>query len=105
MVAGYLIYDWNNMLTAVDIWTPPPRRPTVRALAREIDDTIGEFVRGRGNSSSADCSHAIVGTPIAKDDADDEPPSFVAGGDRCSSISGPAAGGRHERFNRSAPAR
>ena len=48
VVAGYLIYDWNNMLGAVDNWTPPPRRPTVRALAREIDDTIGGFVRGQG---------------------------------------------------------
>jgi predicted PurR-regulated permease PerM len=48
VVAGYLIYDWNRMLAAVDNWTPPPRRPTVRALAREIDDTIGGFVRGQG---------------------------------------------------------
>jgi len=48
VVAGYLIYDWNNMLAAVDNWTPPPRRPTVRALAREIDDTIGGFARGQG---------------------------------------------------------
>jgi predicted PurR-regulated permease PerM len=48
VVAGYLIYDWNNMLAAIDNWTPPPRRPTVRALAREIDDTIGGFVRGQG---------------------------------------------------------
>jgi predicted PurR-regulated permease PerM len=35
------------MLAAVDNWTPPPRRPTVRALACEIDDTIGGFVRGQ----------------------------------------------------------
>jgi predicted PurR-regulated permease PerM len=48
VVAGYLIYDWNNMLAAIDNWTPPPRRPTVRALAREIDDTIGGFMRGQG---------------------------------------------------------
>jgi len=48
VVAGYLIYDWNNMLAAIDNWTPPPRRPTVRALAVEIDDTIGGFVRGQG---------------------------------------------------------
>jgi hypothetical protein len=31
--------------------------------------------------------------------------SFVAGGDRCSSISGRRCRGRHERFNVSAPAR
>jgi AI-2E family transporter len=48
VVAGYLIYDWNNMLAAIDNLTPPSRRPTVRALASEIDDTIGGFVRGQG---------------------------------------------------------
>jgi predicted PurR-regulated permease PerM len=48
VVAGYLIYDWNGMLAAIDNWTPPSYRATVRALAREIDDTIGGFVRGQG---------------------------------------------------------
>jgi predicted PurR-regulated permease PerM len=48
VVAAYFIHDWNNMLAAVDNWTPPERRPTVRALASEIDDTIGGFVRGQG---------------------------------------------------------
>jgi predicted PurR-regulated permease PerM len=48
VVAGYLLYDWNNMLATVDNWVPPVRRPIVRALAREIDDTIGGFVRGQG---------------------------------------------------------
>ncbi|MBV9970519.1 MAG: AI-2E family transporter [Xanthobacteraceae bacterium] len=48
VVAGYLICDWNRMLAAIDNWTPPAHRPTVEALAREIDDTIGGFVRGQG---------------------------------------------------------
>jgi predicted PurR-regulated permease PerM len=48
VVAGYLIYDWNDMLAAIDRWTPPAHRATVEALAREIDDTIGGFVRGQG---------------------------------------------------------
>ncbi len=48
VVAGYLIYDWNDMLAAVDRWTPPAHRATVEMLAREIDDTIGGFVRGQG---------------------------------------------------------
>src|SRR6516164_4874706 len=48
IVACYLIYDWNRMIAAVDNWVPPVRRETVRALAREIDDTIGGFVRGQG---------------------------------------------------------
>jgi predicted PurR-regulated permease PerM len=47
IVACYLIYDWNRMIAVVDNWVPPARRETVRALAREIDDTIGGFVRGQ----------------------------------------------------------
>src|SRR5580704_14795126 len=35
VVAGYLIYDWNRMLAAIDNWTPPARRPTARALASD----------------------------------------------------------------------
>ena len=48
IVACYLIYDWNRMIAVVDNWVPPGRRDTVRALAREIDDTIGGFVLGQG---------------------------------------------------------
>jgi predicted PurR-regulated permease PerM len=47
IVAAYLIYDWRKMLAVVDNWIPPARRATVRSLAREIDDTIGGFVRGQ----------------------------------------------------------
>ncbi len=48
IVACYLIYDWSKMIAVVDHWVPPARRDTVRALAREVDDTIGGFVRGQG---------------------------------------------------------
>ena len=47
IVACYLVYDWPKMIAVVDNWVPPARRDTVRALAREIDDTIGGFVRGQ----------------------------------------------------------
>src|SRR5262245_12921520 len=47
IVAAYLIYDSNDMRAAVDNWVPRARRDTVRALAREVDDTIGGFVRGQ----------------------------------------------------------
>jgi predicted PurR-regulated permease PerM len=47
MVACYLIYDWDKMMAVIDNWVPPWRRDTVRALAREIDDTIGGFVLGQ----------------------------------------------------------
>jgi predicted PurR-regulated permease PerM len=35
------------MIEVMDNWVPPARRDTVRALAREIDDTIGGFVVGQ----------------------------------------------------------
>ncbi len=47
IVACYLLYDWHRVITAVDHWVPPVHRETVRALAREIDNTIGGFVRGQ----------------------------------------------------------
>src|SRR5262245_54041001 len=47
IVACYLVYDWHRMIAAVDTWVPPARRDAVRALAREIDDTISGFVRGQ----------------------------------------------------------
>jgi predicted PurR-regulated permease PerM len=47
VVAFYLLYDWNRMVTAVDNWTPLQHRETVRGLAREMNDAIAGFVRGQ----------------------------------------------------------
>jgi len=47
IVACYLLYTWDRMIAAIDHWIPPARRETVRALAREVDDAIGGFVRGQ----------------------------------------------------------
>jgi predicted PurR-regulated permease PerM len=47
IVACYLTYDWNRMIAAIDNWIPPAQRDVVRDLAREIDETIGGFVRGQ----------------------------------------------------------
>jgi len=47
IIACYLLYHWNTIIAAIDDWVPPARRQTVRVLAREIDDTIGGFVRGQ----------------------------------------------------------
>jgi len=47
IVACYLLYAWDKMIAVIDNWIPPERRETVRALAREVDDTIGGFVRGQ----------------------------------------------------------
>jgi predicted PurR-regulated permease PerM len=48
VVACYIVYDWKRMIEVMDNWVPPARRDTVRALAREINDTIGGFVVGQG---------------------------------------------------------
>jgi len=47
VVAFYLIYDWENMVRAVDNWVPRPQLTLVRKLAREIDEAIAGFVRGQ----------------------------------------------------------
>jgi predicted PurR-regulated permease PerM len=47
VVAFYLICDWSRMLAAADALVPEANRPTVRALAREIDGAIAGFVRGQ----------------------------------------------------------
>jgi predicted PurR-regulated permease PerM len=47
VVAFYLLYDWDRMVTAVDGWIPVQHRDTVRGLVREMDDAIAGFVRGQ----------------------------------------------------------
>src|SRR5579862_3684091 len=47
IAAFYLLYDWNKMIARLDNWVPPDRRETVRMLAREVDSTLGGFVRGQ----------------------------------------------------------
>jgi predicted PurR-regulated permease PerM len=56
VVAFYLICDWPRMLATADALVPAADRPTVRALAREIDAAIAGFIRGQ----SAVC--LILGT-------------------------------------------
>ncbi len=48
IVTFYLVYDWNRIVTTIRDWIPAEHRDTARALAREIDDTIGAFLRGQG---------------------------------------------------------
>jgi predicted PurR-regulated permease PerM len=48
IVTAYLIYDWNRIILTLDDAVPPAQRHTVRALAREIDDKIGGYLRGQG---------------------------------------------------------
>ena len=48
VVAFYLLYDWDRMVAEVDSLLPRDHAPTIRILAREIDDTLASFIRGMG---------------------------------------------------------
>jgi predicted PurR-regulated permease PerM len=51
IVSIYLLIGWKQMLATVDGWLPAGRREAVRALGREIHDTVAGFVRGRSSSA------------------------------------------------------
>jgi len=46
-VAIYVTIDWDKMITTVDAWISPKHRDEVRALGREINETVAGFVRGQ----------------------------------------------------------
>ena len=48
IITAYLVHDWNRIIAALDNLVPAEQRPTVRALARQIDTTIAGFLRGQG---------------------------------------------------------
>ncbi len=48
VVAFYLLYDWDNMIAAIDDLLPRDHAPQIRYLAGEIDKTMASFVRGMG---------------------------------------------------------
>jgi predicted PurR-regulated permease PerM len=47
IVSIYLLADWDRMMATLDGWVPANYREEVRALGREIHDTIAGFVRGQ----------------------------------------------------------
>lgn len=48
VVAFYMLLDWDRMVTQVDRLLPREHAPTIRRLAREVDDTLSGFLRGQG---------------------------------------------------------
>ncbi|MEM7598767.1 MAG: AI-2E family transporter [Pseudomonadota bacterium] len=48
VVAFYLLYDWDRMVAEVDALLPRDHAPTIRKLARDIDETLASFIRGMG---------------------------------------------------------
>ena len=53
VVAFYLLYDWDRMITIIDSWIPRDSIDEVRGLAREIDRVLAGFVRGQALVSLA----------------------------------------------------
>ncbi|KAB0265772.1 AI-2E family transporter [Microvirga brassicacearum] len=47
IVSIYLLADWNRMIATIDGWVPAKHRKDVRALGREIHETVAGFVRGQ----------------------------------------------------------
>ncbi len=48
VVSFYLLRDFDDMVARVDSWLPRRAAPTLRQLAREVDDTVAGFIRGQG---------------------------------------------------------
>ena len=48
VVTFYLLRDWDRMVARVAGHVPPDYMPTVRRLAREIDEVLAGFIRGQG---------------------------------------------------------
>lgn len=48
VVAFYLLLDWDHMVEEIDRLLPREHAPTVRRIAREIDEALSGFVRGQG---------------------------------------------------------
>ncbi|WP_366554043.1 AI-2E family transporter [Aquibaculum sediminis] len=46
VVSYFLLRDWDRMVAEVDSWLPRPQAPTIRRLAREVDDILAGYVRG-----------------------------------------------------------
>ncbi|MGB3243109.1 MAG: AI-2E family transporter [Sulfitobacter sp.] len=48
VVSVYLLLDWDRMIAAIDGILPRDHAPTIRHLAKEIDETLASFIRGMG---------------------------------------------------------
>jgi predicted PurR-regulated permease PerM len=48
IITAYLVYDWNRLVGAVDQLVPVAQRTTVRMVAREVNDTVADVLRGQG---------------------------------------------------------
>lgn len=47
VVAFYLLMDWDRLMRSIDDNLPRQHRPTILAIARELDSALAGFVRGQ----------------------------------------------------------
>ena len=47
VVLFYLLRDWDSIVAKLDEFLPRKQAPTIRRLAREVDDVLAAFVRGQ----------------------------------------------------------
>ncbi|MEM7526445.1 MAG: AI-2E family transporter [Pseudomonadota bacterium] len=47
VVGFYLLYDWDNLIAAVDELAPRQHQSMIRKLALELDDVLAGFIRGQ----------------------------------------------------------
>lgn len=52
VVAFYMLLDWDRMVATVDDNLPRHHRETIRALARDMNDCVANFVRGQVSVSA-----------------------------------------------------
>lgn len=65
VVAFYMLYDWDRMVSYVDRWLPRDHVDTIRELARQIDEALAGFVRGQGTVCIVLASFYATGLSLA----------------------------------------
>jgi len=48
IVAFYLLADWDHLVAQVDVWLPRDHANDVRAIARDVDQSMAGYIRGQG---------------------------------------------------------
>ena len=48
VVTFYLLLDWDRMVARIDELLPRDHAPTIRQVARDIDQVLASFIRGQG---------------------------------------------------------
>jgi predicted PurR-regulated permease PerM len=48
VVAFYMLYDWDRMVSTIDNWLPRDHADAIRAVSGDINTTMAGFLRGQG---------------------------------------------------------